>query len=227
MTYPFYQPNWHTMNPYFHYEPQQLQDQTSTIPWDSFNIINKPIFSNNTFNFINNELYTVNHNDLLQAPSVYTTHYHLPPSLPPPPSYTDVMTRQNKRGRKRKDPAERKKKLQPSATNTHNGTRCTNCRTGTTPLWRRNPQGQPLCNACGLFLKLHGTIRPLSLKTDVIKKRNRGSQKKKQSDTESVSSSSLSSSTTDYVLLETDSSLIGVLLQDYHGDPSSLSFPLL
>jgi GATA-binding protein, other eukaryote len=54
-------------------------------------------------------------------------------------------------------------------------TTCTNCFTRTTPLWRRNPEGQPLCNACGLFLKLHGVVRPLSLKTDVIKKRNRGS----------------------------------------------------
>jgi GATA-binding protein len=54
-------------------------------------------------------------------------------------------------------------------------TACTNCFTQTTPLWRRNAGGQPLCNACGLFLKLHGVVRPLSLKTDVIKKRNRGS----------------------------------------------------
>ncbi|KAL9051615.1 MAG: hypothetical protein Q9162_005921 [Coniocarpon cinnabarinum] len=54
-------------------------------------------------------------------------------------------------------------------------TTCTNCYTQTTPLWRRNPEGQPLCNACGLFLKLHGVVRPLSLKTDIIKKRNRGS----------------------------------------------------
>ena len=53
-------------------------------------------------------------------------------------------------------------------------TTCTNCFTQTTPLWRRNPEGAPLCNACGLFLKLHGVVRPLSLKTDVIKKRNRG-----------------------------------------------------
>ncbi|KAF8587979.1 glucocorticoid receptor-like (DNA-binding domain) [Ramaria rubella] len=52
---------------------------------------------------------------------------------------------------------------------------CTNCQTTTTPLWRRDPEGQPLCNACGLFYKLHGVVRPLSLKTDVIKKRNRAS----------------------------------------------------
>jgi GATA-binding protein len=55
---------------------------------------------------------------------------------------------------------------------------CTNCHTKTTPLWRRNPQGLPLCNACGLFLKLHGVVRPLSLKTDIIKKRQRGGTKK-------------------------------------------------
>ncbi|CAG8679977.1 13917_t:CDS:2, partial [Dentiscutata heterogama] len=38
---------------------------------------------------------------------------------------------------------------------------------------QRSSSRQPLCNACGLFLKLHGVVRPLSLKTDTIKKRNR------------------------------------------------------
>ncbi|KAK5822384.1 hypothetical protein F5H01DRAFT_267440, partial [Linnemannia elongata] len=52
-------------------------------------------------------------------------------------------------------------------------TQCTNCNTRTTPLWRRDADGNPLCNACGLFLKLHGRTRPLSLKSDVIRKRNR------------------------------------------------------
>lgn len=50
---------------------------------------------------------------------------------------------------------------------------CQNCTTSTTPLWRRDEYGSVLCNACGLFLKLHGTSRPISLKTDVIKSRNR------------------------------------------------------
>ncbi|KAK0714814.1 hypothetical protein B0H67DRAFT_222770 [Lasiosphaeris hirsuta] len=50
---------------------------------------------------------------------------------------------------------------------------CQNCTTTTTPLWRRDEMGAVLCNACGLFLKLHGRPRPISLKTDVIKSRNR------------------------------------------------------
>lgn len=50
---------------------------------------------------------------------------------------------------------------------------CQNCTTSTTPLWRRDEAGSVLCNACGLFLKLHGRPRPISLKTDVIKSRNR------------------------------------------------------
>lgn len=33
---------------------------------------------------------------------------------------------------------------------------CTNCQTTTTTLWRRNGEGEPVCNACGLYMKLHG-----------------------------------------------------------------------
>ncbi|KAJ3306022.1 hypothetical protein HDV03_000559 [Kappamyces sp. JEL0829] len=56
---------------------------------------------------------------------------------------------------------------------------CGNCSTTNTVLWRKNEQGTILCNACGLFFKLHGSNRPLRLKTDVIRKRNRKSKKDK------------------------------------------------
>ncbi|KAI8847636.1 hypothetical protein BC829DRAFT_236416 [Chytridium lagenaria] len=39
---------------------------------------------------------------------------------------------------------------------------CTNCRTRTTPLWRRDEAGRPLCNACGLYHKLHREHRQVS-----------------------------------------------------------------
>lgn len=35
------------------------------------------------------------------------------------------------------------------------GTCCANCQTTTTTLWRRNGNGDPVCNACGLYFKLH------------------------------------------------------------------------
>lgn len=60
---------------------------------------------------------------------------------------------------------------------------CQNCQTSTTPLWRRDELGQILCNACGLFLKLHGQARPISLKRDTIKSRNRNKNKNKANNT--------------------------------------------
>ncbi|XP_060930079.1 erythroid transcription factor [Limanda limanda] len=50
---------------------------------------------------------------------------------------------------------------------------CVNCDTETTTLWRRNSAGQPVCNACGLYYKLHQVNRPLTMKKDRIQTRNR------------------------------------------------------
>lgn len=53
------------------------------------------------------------------------------------------------------------------------GTSCSNCKTSTTTLWRRNGQGEPVCNACGLYYKLHNVNRPITMKKDGIQTRNR------------------------------------------------------
>ncbi|KAG1450032.1 hypothetical protein G6F56_008469 [Rhizopus delemar] len=50
---------------------------------------------------------------------------------------------------------------------------CANCRTTTTPLWRRDEAGNTICNACGLYYKLHHVHRPVSMKRSVIKRRKR------------------------------------------------------
>ncbi|CAG0886505.1 unnamed protein product [Darwinula stevensoni] len=54
-----------------------------------------------------------------------------------------------------------------SASRRH-GLTCSNCNTSTTSLWRRNTLGEPVCNACGLYYKLHGVHRPLAMKKDSI-----------------------------------------------------------
>ncbi|KAL1924099.1 uncharacterized protein VTP21DRAFT_7134 [Calcarisporiella thermophila] len=50
---------------------------------------------------------------------------------------------------------------------------CSNCGTTQTPLWRRNEQGCTICNACGLYYKLHRKHRPVSMKRTEIKRRKR------------------------------------------------------
>ncbi|XP_078664942.1 transcription factor GATA-4-like isoform X2 [Branchiostoma floridae x Branchiostoma belcheri] len=53
------------------------------------------------------------------------------------------------------------------------GLQCANCRTTQTTLWRRNNEGEPVCNACGLYYKLHNVNRPLAMKKDGIQTRKR------------------------------------------------------
>lgn len=44
---------------------------------------------------------------------------------------------------------------------------CFNCGSISTPSWRRCPEGKNLlCNACGLYQKLHGRPRPLIIRED-------------------------------------------------------------
>ncbi|GCB74621.1 zinc finger transcription factor Trps1 isoform X1 [Scyliorhinus torazame] len=43
------------------------------------------------------------------------------------------------------------------------GVFCANCLTTKTSLWRKNANGGYVCNACGLYQKLHSTPRPLNI----------------------------------------------------------------
>ncbi|XP_071052629.1 transcription factor GATA-4-like isoform X1 [Onthophagus taurus] len=73
------------------------------------------------------------------------------------------------------------------------GLTCTNCHTSTTSLWRRNAQGEPVCNACGLYYKLHGVNRPQAMKKESIQTRKRkpkNSNKEPANSTNGISTSS-------------------------------------
>lgn len=43
----------------------------------------------------------------------------------------------------------------------------------TTTIWRRNVRGEMVCNACGLYFKLHGVDRPHTMRRDTIHTRRR------------------------------------------------------
>ncbi|QQP55370.1 Uncharacterized protein FKW44_008525, partial [Caligus rogercresseyi] len=61
----------------------------------------------------------------------------------------------------------------PTFQNAYRRACCTNCGTSTTTLWRRNNEGEPVCNACGLYYKLHNVNRPLAMRKDGIQTRKR------------------------------------------------------
>ena len=53
------------------------------------------------------------------------------------------------------------------------GPECSHCRTHHTSVWRRSKTGEQLCNACGVYQRLRGKPRPLSLKKNKIRPRSK------------------------------------------------------
>ena len=72
---------------------------------------------------------------------------------------------------------QRSKKLVISA-----DTRCTNCSTSVTSLWRKNDDGKVVCNACGLYRKIHGQDRPLKMRKDTVLSRRRKASMKERTE---------------------------------------------
>merc|ERR1719357_1862704 len=64
------------------------------------------------------------------------------------------------------------------STSRREGLSCNNCLTQTTTLWRRTSEGGTVCNACGLYQKLHNAPRPIAMKKEMIQTRHRKMNKK-------------------------------------------------
>ncbi|EEB09075.2 transcription factor [Schizosaccharomyces japonicus yFS275] len=85
-------------------------------------------------------------------------------------------------------------RTKPAHNKDNAGLVCTNCQTKKTSLWRKSPQGQTVCNACGLYARLHGQNRPVNLRKEKISRRRRFRQSK-TSPTASMASYSSESNT--------------------------------
>ncbi|KAG0638099.1 hypothetical protein HOY80DRAFT_1002105 [Tuber brumale] len=82
---------------------------------------------------------------------------------PPPPQQRQQQVQQQQRRRQVQQQVQQQQQ-QEASPGPSGGQVCSNCRTTRTPLWRRAPDGQTICNACGLYLKARNQSRPTNLK---------------------------------------------------------------
>ncbi|EPB68013.1 GATA zinc finger [Ancylostoma ceylanicum] len=69
--------------------------------------------------------------------------------------------------------------------------RCSNCMTTKTTAWRRDMAGKLVCNACGLYYRLHRTHRPVHMRKDFIQQRFRRKTKEEEVNSPSAMLNSL------------------------------------
>ncbi|XP_077188559.1 transcription factor GATA-4 isoform X5 [Paroedura picta] len=116
------------------------------------------------------------------------------------------------------------------------GLACANCRTNQTTLWRRNAEGEPVCNACGLYMKLHGVPRPLAMRKEGIQTRKRkpknvnksktsGGPSNNASHPSAISSAPCTSTTTTTVAEEMRPIKTEPGISSHYGHPSPLPQP--
>lgn len=97
----------------------------------------------------------------------------MPIFLAPPlkPEYQFIQHRPEKKSTDQEVPSFPEKKLMMKEVSSTILV-CSHCQTEATSLWRRI-MDKLMCNACALYYKLHGVMRPLHLNTGIIKRRNR------------------------------------------------------
>ncbi|KAI9010681.1 hypothetical protein DFJ74DRAFT_685344 [Hyaloraphidium curvatum] len=62
-------------------------------------------------------------------------------------------------------PAAEKKTASPKPGSGKSGNRCAHCNVAKSPCWRRQANGNMLCNACGLYYRYHNAMRPIPRQT--------------------------------------------------------------
>ncbi|CAI2179355.1 2898_t:CDS:2 [Funneliformis geosporum] len=67
-------------------------------------------------------------------------------------------------------PSSTSENSRPKKSHSNGEQQCFNCGVTSTPLWRRSANDELLCNACGLYLKLHKMARPKTMKPHIVRK---------------------------------------------------------
>ncbi|XP_055916689.1 uncharacterized protein LOC129949324 [Eupeodes corollae] len=130
------------------------------------------------------------------------------------------------RGNWTNTPGDKSKNKNSSFISSQKDMSCSNCGTLTTTIWRRNIRGEMVCNACGLYFKLHGVNRPHSMRRDTIhtrRRRPKGSETggRKRNKSAAVSSSDISDQKEDLQVLKNSSFFMAL----GSSNPNNATFP--